>query len=228
MNVNVGQFLQINDLESLRGILSEDDFTLRIICILFNIKEEEVSNLNEEDIIDALSNDFSKIEYIEKVIIDDNYVYLQEDMFQLINAQYFMIKQYQLDIKDTSKLFILTLTELIKTDVGNKTDIVRKLDIKNALYLIRKFNEFDEYIIKNYSIIFEEDYDDEYRHKGYKIPKNYNIIGMLDRLSGGDITRDEMVLKQNIISTMNRMAYWAHRDKRINSINKIISNKNGK
>lgn len=230
MNITVEQFLKLNDIDSLRGVIEDEDFTIRVISILLNISEDDVLYLSEDQIIEALKYDLNHKNKVEEVIVDNNKVIFKHDMYKMINAQYFTIKQYQIDISEPNKLFLLTISELIdsESESDNKIDIIKKLNIADVLYLYDEFIKFDEFILNNYKIIFEEDYDDEYRNKGYKIPKNFNIIGMLDRLSSGSIINDEAVLKQNVISTMNRLAYWAHRDKRINSINKIISNKNGK
>lgn len=61
-----------------------------------------------------------------------------------------------------------------------------------------------------------------------EMPEELNLIGMVDKLSNGDITKHKEVYNTNYIECLNLMAYWHHRDKYINQINRINSRKNQK
>lgn len=58
------------------------------------------------------------------------------------------------------------------------------------------------------------------------MPEELNWIGMVDRLSKGDITKHKKVYKTNYIECLNVLSYWHHRDRYIDQINKINSRKN--
>ncbi len=49
---------------------------------------------------------------------------------------------------------------------------------------------------------------------------------MLDRLSNGDITKHEQIYNTNYIECLNLLAYWFHRDKYIERINRAEARKN--
>jgi len=61
-----------------------------------------------------------------------------------------------------------------------------------------------------------------------KMPDELNWIGMVDRLSNGDITKHKQVYGINYIECLTLMAYWHHRDKYIENINRVNSRKNNK
>lgn len=48
---------------------------------------------------------------------------------------------------------------------------------------------------------------------------------MIDRLSSGDITKHEQIYKTNYIECLNLLAYWHHRDKYIERINRAEARK---
>lgn len=47
------------------------------------------------------------------------------------------------------------------------------------------------------------------------------FVAMVDRLSGGDITKDEMVLKMTYIDCLQRLLYYKLRDEYTEEMNKI-------
>jgi hypothetical protein len=51
---------------------------------------------------------------------------------------------------------------------------------------------------------------------------------MVDKLSNGDITKHKQVYGTNYLECLNLMAYWYHRDKYIENINRVNSRKNNK
>jgi hypothetical protein len=61
-----------------------------------------------------------------------------------------------------------------------------------------------------------------------KMPDELNWIGMVDRLSNGDITKHKDVYSTNYLECLNLMAYWHHRDKYIENVNKANARKNNK
>jgi len=48
----------------------------------------------------------------------------------------------------------------------------------------------------------------------------YKWIAMIDRLSGGDITKHDEVYDRNYIETLNLLAYWKFRDQQQAMANK--------
>ena len=56
----------------------------------------------------------------------------------------------------------------------------------------------------------------------------YRWIAFMDRLSNGDITKHKQVYGINYIECLTLMAYWHHRDKYIENINRVNSRKNNK
>jgi len=59
-----------------------------------------------------------------------------------------------------------------------------------------------------------------------RMPDELNWIGMVDRLTNGDITKHRQVYETNYIECLNLMAYWHHKDKYIEQINKAVARKN--
>lgn len=59
-----------------------------------------------------------------------------------------------------------------------------------------------------------------------EMPEELNWIGMVDRLSNGDITKHKQVYETNYLECLNLMAYWYHRDKYIDRVNKAVVRKN--
>ena len=59
-----------------------------------------------------------------------------------------------------------------------------------------------------------------------EMPEELNWIGMVDRLSSGDITKHKEVYATNYLECLNLMAYWHHRDKYIENVNKANARKN--
>lgn len=55
----------------------------------------------------------------------------------------------------------------------------------------------------------------------------WSWMSMLDRLSGGDITKFDQIYEKNYIECLNLLAYWAFRDKAIKQ-NNLIRAANGK
>jgi hypothetical protein len=61
-----------------------------------------------------------------------------------------------------------------------------------------------------------------------KMPDELNWIAMVDKLSNGDITKHKEVYGTNYIECLTLMAYWHHRDKYIENVNKANARKNNK
>lgn len=61
-----------------------------------------------------------------------------------------------------------------------------------------------------------------------EMPEELNWIGMVDRLSNGDITKHKQVYGTNYLECLNLMAYWHHRDKYIENINRANARKNNR
>jgi hypothetical protein len=45
------------------------------------------------------------------------------------------------------------------------------------------------------------------------VPDNLRWIAMMDRLSGGDLTKHEAIYEKNYIECLNLLSYWYFRDK---------------
>jgi len=56
-----------------------------------------------------------------------------------------------------------------------------------------------------------------------EIPEDLNWVAFVDKLANGDITKHEQIYETNYIEALNLMAYWHHRDKYIEQINRAIN-----
>lgn len=54
------------------------------------------------------------------------------------------------------------------------------------------------------------------------------FVAMVDRLSGGDITKDEDILKMDYIYLLTRLLYWKDKDDWTEKMNKINQKKAGR
>jgi hypothetical protein len=82
-------------------------------------------------------------------------------------------------------------------------------------------------INKNYEMLFQRPSPaQERRITTNEMPEDLNWIGMVDRLSNGDITKHSQIYNTNYIECLNLLAYWHHRDKYIERINKAEARKN--
>jgi hypothetical protein len=57
-----------------------------------------------------------------------------------------------------------------------------------------------------------------------KMPESMNWIAMVDRLSGGDITKHDLVYERNYIECLNLLSYWWYSDKYQNDIKNANKN----
>jgi len=81
----------------------------------------------------------------------------------------------------------------------------------------------------NYSILFSRPSPaQQSRVSVDKMPEELNWIAMVDRLTNGDITKHKEVYANNYIECLNLMAYWHHRDKYIENVNRANARKNNK
>jgi hypothetical protein len=81
----------------------------------------------------------------------------------------------------------------------------------------------------NYSILFSRPSPaQQSRVSVDKMPDELNWIAMVDRLTNGDITKHKDVYGTNYVECLNLMAYWHHRDKYIENVNKANARKNNK
>ena len=79
----------------------------------------------------------------------------------------------------------------------------------------------------NYSILFSRPSPAEQSRVSVdRMPEELNWIGMVDRLSSGDITKHDKIYRTNYIECLNLMAYWHHRDKYVEQVNKAVARKN--
>jgi len=61
-----------------------------------------------------------------------------------------------------------------------------------------------------------------------EMPEEMNWIGMVDKLSNGDITKHKQIYSTNYVECLNLMSYWNAKDKYIEQINRINARKNNK
>lgn len=81
----------------------------------------------------------------------------------------------------------------------------------------------------NYSILFSRPSPaQQSRVSVDKMPDELNWIAMVDKLSNGDITKHKKIYKINYIECLNLMAYWHHKDKYIEQVNRAVARKNQK
>lgn len=55
---------------------------------------------------------------------------------------------------------------------------------------------------------------------------NWSYVAMIDRLSQGDITREEQVFEINYVYCLTKLLYWNDRDDYVSKMNKINQTKN--
>lgn len=53
-----------------------------------------------------------------------------------------------------------------------------------------------------------------------KLDDRWKWLSMVDRLSGGDITKLDLVYERNYIECLNLLSFWYERDRYIEEINK--------
>ena len=58
-----------------------------------------------------------------------------------------------------------------------------------------------------------------------EMPDHFNWIAFVDRLSGGDITKDEIIYKMNYSECLMRMSYWHEKDKYTERMNRASERK---
>lgn len=81
-------------------------------------------------------------------------------------------------------------------------------------------------ITMNYSDLFSRPTPaDKSRVSVDKMPEELNLIGMVDRLANGDITKHKEIYKTNYLECLNLMAYWHYRDRYIEQINRANERK---
>jgi hypothetical protein len=94
---------------------------------------------------------------------------------------------------------------------------------------INGFYEWERIISINYDILWSRSSPaQENRVAVDEMPEDLNWIAMVDKLAGGDITKHNQIYDINYVECLNLMAYWHHRDKHIEQINKAIAKKYNK
>jgi hypothetical protein len=90
----------------------------------------------------------------------------------------------------------------------------------------RGFYTWERLINNNYEILFSRPSASQINKVVVdEMPEELNWIAMVDRLSGGDITKHNQIYETNYIECLNLMAYWVHRDKHIEQMNRAIMRK---
>ncbi len=56
------------------------------------------------------------------------------------------------------------------------------------------------------------------------IDNRWNWLSMVDRLSGGDITKHDLIYDRNYIEWLNLLSYWHEKDKYMEQINQQRQN----
>lgn len=56
------------------------------------------------------------------------------------------------------------------------------------------------------------------------IDNKWNWLSMVDRLSGGDITKHDLIYDRNYIECLNLLSYWHEKDKYMEQINQQRQN----
>jgi len=92
---------------------------------------------------------------------------------------------------------------------------------------IRGFYAWEKVIQHNYEMLFSRPTPDQVsRVKVDKMPDDLDWISIIDRLADGDITKHKVIYETNYIECLNLMAYWNHRDRYVEQMNKAINRKN--
>ena len=79
--------------------------------------------------------------------------------------------------------------------------------------------------MNNYEILFNRSLPTSGHSVIDSMPDELNWIGFIDRLANGDITKHKEIYKINYIECLNLLAYWHHRDKQIEQVNRAIQRK---
>jgi len=88
----------------------------------------------------------------------------------------------------------------------------------------RGFYEWEKLIFINYEIIFSLPTSAQTNRVAVdEMPEHLNWIAMVDRLANGDITKYEAIYNLSYAECLTTMAYWHHRDKYNNNINKKMN-----
>ena len=86
----------------------------------------------------------------------------------------------------------------------------------------RIFSEWEEVIANQYEILFSRPSPAQVKRVVVdEIPESLNWISFMDKLSNGDITKHELVYQTNYIESLNLMAWWHHRDKYTEQMNRL-------
>ncbi len=81
------------------------------------------------------------------------------------------------------------------------------------------FFDYQTSLADNYEILYTKKVDKVAGAAGMQteIPKEFDLIAMLDSLSKGDITKHKEIGKLNYLHCMNMLAFWAYRDREYES-----------
>ena len=91
----------------------------------------------------------------------------------------------------------------------------------------RGFYAWEKVIQHNYEMLFSRPTPDQVsRVKVDKMPDDLDWISIVDRLADGDITKHNEIYKKNYVECLNLMAYWHHRDRYFDQINRANQRKN--
>jgi hypothetical protein len=85
------------------------------------------------------------------------------------------------------------------------------------------FYNWERIISRNYEVLFGQSSSGNVVID--QMPEELMWLGMVDRLSKGDITKHKEVYNTNYIECLNLMSYWYHRDKQVEQINRIRERK---
>jgi hypothetical protein len=90
----------------------------------------------------------------------------------------------------------------------------------------RGFYTWERLINNNYEILFSRPSASQINKVVVdEMPEELNWIAMVDRLSGGDITKHNQIYETNYIECLNLLSYWHHRDRHVEQMNRAIMRK---
>lgn len=121
-NITVEKFLKIGELETLKDLISEEDYAIRLLGIIEGKSEEEILDLTLEEYgerINALSvfGEEMPKNIKDEIIFNGTKYLIKKDMTTLTLGEKISIKQLQQDLGDDATLMIKVLAILIRKEV---------------------------------------------------------------------------------------------------------------
>lgn len=110
-------------------------------------------------------------------------------------------------------------------DINARSRLFMNTSLNNIYHIINEFNRWDHNLMERYPEIYRSYETDSGGMKlsPIKIPEKWTYTSMLMNLTGGDITKTDMVFEQNITQVFVELECKAIRDQYYAKINRIAN-----